>query len=203
MATLTNSPFIDAIIGGVVASLMFFLAMLFIRPRVKISGKICRVGKVFRIKVVNCTWWMLKNPRYTLEAHEPRPGKNFANNPIKPLQPAPLYIDKYRPYNPTNSYAVRFSYGMPEEYLTDERCDFEFVFIAEHAFSNTTICKKRRYTCDDIIEGKFVSGKSMDIIPKKTPCKEAKTSPMLNDKKSRFKKIRNRVFLIIRFLLSV
>jgi hypothetical protein len=165
MSAVSSTSFISGVISGIVASLMFFLALLLVRPRITISENICRGtdGK-YRVKVVNHSRAMLKNPRYLLESHTPRPGGNFDAKPIEACRKdSVLFIDKYDRRDSNASYAVIFSYEIPDALLSSETCDFEFVFIAEHAFSNTTVCKKRKYTCSDFVDGSFKSGKTTTI----------------------------------------
>jgi hypothetical protein len=163
--TAMYSGLLPGVVSGIVASLVFFLALLFVRPRVQVSDKICDVGKgLYRIKIVNRTRAMLMNPQYVLEYRIASVGGNYYVDTIKPFKDPVLFVDKFDKDDKDASYAVTFSYRIPEYVFSGNPCKLVFVFIAEHAFSNTSTCIKKEYSCEDIIKGVFETGISTKII---------------------------------------
>jgi len=64
------SEFIIGIISGVVSSLIFGVILLFVRPKIFVSERICSANEdgvlFYRIKVVNKTHTMLTGVKYVL-----------------------------------------------------------------------------------------------------------------------------------------
>jgi hypothetical protein len=161
-----GSSAVIGIISGVVASIIVFLVLLLIRPKVIISSDICRGDNdLCRIKVVNCTRAILTNLKYTLQCFTTRGDGIFDTTNIKPEKEPLIFIDKYDKDDEDASYAIRFSYKIPAScYLNDGHTKLVFTFLANHAYSNTSICIQREYTYNNIVHGIFETGKSTKII---------------------------------------
>ena len=86
---------------------------------------------------------------------------------IEPRKSPLICVDKYNIFDKDANYAFRISYDIDfNKYPIDESTKFEFIFIADHALSNTTRCVKKDYYGENIIEGVFESGTSTKIIRK-------------------------------------
>ena len=158
---------IVGIISGVVASIMVYIFLLLVRPKIYVSDKICKTVEngqtIFRIKVVNKTRYMLTNVKYTLNYCE-KSGDGVHNvKEIPPLKTPLIFIDKYSRKDVNAEYAIRFTYPAVSDIIT-EQCWLEFSIYANHGFSNTTACVKKKYDAVNISPGIFETGTSMRIL---------------------------------------
>lgn len=160
---------LSAVITGVVASIVYSLILLVIRPKVKISKEICMSKNtdgtmVYKIKVVNKSFAMLTNLKYSLYYCVEHGDGNETITEIKSRKTSILNINRYRLAEDKTDYAVRISYLIdPREYPVNDNCSFRFSFIADHALSNTTRSLSKVYRKEDIIEGNFQMGATTKI----------------------------------------
>lgn len=158
------------VISGIVASLCFSVFLLLIKPKVRISNEICReketaTSVVYRIKIVNHTYAILTNLKYTLHYCKMRGDGINEIIEIKPRKTPLISIDKNNLKKNNTDYAVRISYDIDlTECPLDDNCKLIFTFIADHSWSNTTKCIRKEYRQSEIIDGVFESDKSVKII---------------------------------------
>ncbi len=164
------SGLVPGIISGLIASLIFALFLLLIKPKVKVASKIARTNgdnevSIIRVKVVNHTWAMLTNIKYALyycNVHD----DGISNVVEIPPRKSPMsYIARHNSSDDDADYAVRFSYELDnQKYPVGGNKKLLFIFIADHSFSNTTVCIKKEYYDSDIIDGIYQIGDSTKII---------------------------------------
>lgn len=160
---------IIGVISGIVASIFFTVILLLVRPKIKVSDKICcDDNHVYRIKVVNKTCFMLTNIKYKLYYCRIHGDGITTMEEIQPRKSSPIiHVNKYSIFDKDANYAFRISYNIDfEKYPIDRNTKFEFVLIADHSLSNTTKCVNKDYCGEDIIKGVFESGQSTKIIRK-------------------------------------
>ena len=76
-----------------------------------------------------------------------------------------VHISKYSRFDEQASCAVRLSYVIDEtKYPMMDNTRMIFTILADHAYSNTTACKKIDYRKKDFIEGIFETKKSTQIL---------------------------------------
>ena len=157
------------VVSGIVASMFFTVILLLVKPKIKVSDKICydSDNKIHRIKIVNKTCYMLTNIRYKLFYCKIHGDGIITIEEIEPRKSPIICISKYDFFDKDANYAYRISYDIDfNKYPMDKNTKLEFIFIADHAVSNTTKCVKRDYFEEDIWEGVFESGASTKIIRK-------------------------------------
>lgn len=160
-----------SILSGIMASLFFYLGLFLVKPRVKVSDKICvehnSSSTIARIKIVNLTISTLINLHYSLYYCDVnRDGINEIIE-IKPMKDSLHTICRYSFKKDKTDYAVRFTYDLGTEYIPKDDSKLIFVFTANHSFSNTARCITKEYYFDDIVDGFFESDKSTKVIMKK------------------------------------
>jgi len=167
------SELITGVISGIVASVVFYIFLLFVRPKIEVSDKICKEidngdGSLIRIKVVNKTRCILTNVKYALNFCQRQGAGVHHIKEIPPTRTPLEFIDKYAKSDENAEYAIRFSYRIPADIRISDGW-LEFSIHANHGFSNTSACVKKRYESDDIISGIFETGISMRILTIQTP----------------------------------
>lgn len=156
------------VVSSVIASTVFYLWMILIKPRFIISDKIskCNTGdeKIdYMIKVVNTTRSFVTNISYSLLYCEE--GEDGIKDVciVEPYKPPLTYMNKYTRKN--TDYAVRITYKIDEkQYPLNENTFFMFTFQAYHSFSNSMKIKKQIYRQENVKEGIFETGKSINIL---------------------------------------
>lgn len=156
------------IVSSAIASLVFYLWMILIKPRFIISDKIC-LKKVddestdYIIKIANTTRSFITNVTYSLiYCVEGQDGLKDIRA-IEPLKPPITHMNKYTKKN--TDYAVRITYRLKnEDYPLNDKAFFMFTFQAYHSFSNAMRISKKIYKNDDLQEGIFETGKSTKIL---------------------------------------
>ena len=78
------------------------------------------------------------------------------------------FIDKYSKSDENAEYAIRFLYRIPPHIRISDGW-LEFSIRANHGFSGTSACVKRKYGSDDIVSGIFETGISMRILAVPNP----------------------------------
>lgn len=165
------------VVSGIISSICYTIFLLTIKPRIKISNQICCEKKgndkaIYRIKIVNRTFSMVTNLRYSLQYCQMHDDGISLMEEIKPRKSPIISIDKNNFKKDNTDYAIRISYDIDlNKFHLDDKSKLVFVFIAEHALSNTTTCIKKEYYKKDIQVGMFESDKSTKILV------EHKTNP--------------------------
>lgn len=158
----------NGIISGIVASIFFTIIMMLIKPRIKVSSQMAvKRGNtsLYRVKVVNQTLSMLTNLKYTLHYCGDYEDGTTDVSEIKPMKEKLDTISKFSFFDKQASYAVRLSYEVDEKkFPMQENTRFVFTILADHAFSNTTRCKKIDYRAKDVVEGIFETKNSTKVI---------------------------------------
>ena len=156
-------------ISGLVASIIFFVVLYRIKPRIEISDLVTiektDEGTFYRVKVVNKTHAMITNLRYTLYYCKEHQDKLVTMNEIPSKNVKLVCIAPYSKKDKLNEYAVRFKYEVdPNMYPMEEGCKLVFYFLADHAVSNTTVCIRKTYYVDDVRAGVFERADSLNVI---------------------------------------
>ena len=159
------------IISSIIASVVYYLLMIMIKPKFIISHKISKTPvdneyTDYMIKVVNMTRTVITNVSYSLEYCIEGADDTIEVHTIEPLKKPLLNMDKYSRHN--TDYAIRITYRIKnKDFPLDDNTYFDFTFQAYHSFSNSLRIKKRRFTCDSVMEGIFETGKSTKILSRK------------------------------------
>ena len=156
------------IISSIVASLVFYLLVILIKPNFDVSSEISTTDISddtirCKIKVVNRSRSILTNISYSLVyCIEGQDGiKDY--NTIKPAKKALTFIRQYQEDN--SDYAVRLSFDINKnKYPLSKDVTFIFTFQATHSFSNSIRIKQCKYKVDNMINGLFETGLSTKII---------------------------------------
>lgn len=156
------------IVSGIVASICFSIIMLSIRPHFKVSKQMA-VSRgdvsIYKIKVVNTTHSILTNVRYSLHYCVDYEDGTTDMSEIGPTKTKLDIVSKYSRFDEQASYAIRISYKIDEtKYPMLDNTRMVFTILADHAYSNTTTCKKIDYTAKDLVEGIFETKKSTKIL---------------------------------------
>lgn len=162
---------IVGIISSIIASVVFYLLMILIKPKFIISDKISCV-KVdddytdYMIKIVNTTRTVITNVSYSLVYCIEGQDGIIEVHSVKPLKSPVINIDKYTKKN--TDYAVRITYRIKNgEYELKNNTYFDFTFQAYHSFSNAMKIKKQTYEKEALRYGIFETGKSTNILNSK------------------------------------
>lgn len=160
---------VSGIISGIIASLLVAFFMFKIKPKIKVSDKMCIKSDSgdklsCQIKVINLSKVNLTNVVYTLlyckehgddirELYAIRPDSND-NMTI---------ISKYNKNN--TDYAVRFCYEIDKtKYPLDEKSKFVFRIHATHPYTNAITVKESVYTKENMVVGVYETGERLKII---------------------------------------
>jgi len=158
---------LTGVVSGIVASAVFYIFLLLVRPKIHISDDISEShddGKrIFRIKIVNKTCSMLTNVKYSLCYCKEISDGVFDSKEIVPIRPPINVISKYSGRDKYSEYAIRFIYEITPDIDISEGW-LEFSIYAHHGFSNTCACVKKIYRAENIKIGVFETRTSMRII---------------------------------------
>ena len=162
------SEIVTGVISGLVASAVFYIFLLLVRPKINVSAKVCKAsedenGTFIKIKVVNGSFWALTNVKYTLDFCQSSGEGVYHIEVIKPHKASLEFISKYSWKDANSEYAIRFSYIIPPHIRISEGW-LEFSIQGNHGFSNTSACVKKKYENADIVSGIFETGTSMKIL---------------------------------------
>lgn len=163
-----EAQIVGSILSGIIASVCFAVLMLLIRPIIKVSNKMTvqrGAVSVYKVKVVNKTFAMLTNVKYSLHYCVDYDDGTTDITEIKPMKEKLSVIDRYSPFDKQGIYAVRISYEVDEnKFPMKDNTRMVFTILADHAISNTTACKKVDYKAENIVEAIFETGKSTKAI---------------------------------------
>lgn len=162
------------ILSSLIASIVYALLSFTIKPRIKISDKICVTKNkdgsyMYKIKVVNMSKAQLVNVSYSLNyGFSGRDDISYITE-ILPKKPPMSTLAKNSKKN--TDYALRVTYDINDgEYVCDNDAYFDFIVQATHPFSNSIACKTKRYRKDDIVyDCTFQIGESIEIIDLRVP----------------------------------
>lgn len=157
------------IISGVVASLIFFIWIRGLKPKINISNKISKLscGK-YKVKVVNLSKFEVINVKVCMEIVEvlgDASGDINYCSQIKLVSGDVFYLPKYNKKAASCRYARRFTTKCNlEEWFDNNGSKFiRFTIYAENEFSGIGKIFSKEYKKEDIVKGEFCKGKSMDI----------------------------------------
>ncbi len=122
---------------------------------------------MYTIKIVNKSLVMVNNIKYSLYYLDMINDKMSKVTEIKPRNMPILALDRFNHSKRMEKthYAITVSYNIdPGQYPISENNRFEFVFMANHSFSNATIYMKKQYYNYDILEGTFEDDDSVNIL---------------------------------------
>jgi len=167
------SSLITGVMSGTVAAIVFYIFLLSVRPKIDVSDKICKVsedesGALVKIKVVNKTRFMLTNVKYGLRFCKRTDEGVHDTVVIVPAKEFLDFIDRYSGSDEDAEYAIRYSFKLPRD-LDFSKGWLEFCIQANHSFSNTSVCMKKRYCSESIKPGKFETRTSMRILDNSKP----------------------------------
>ncbi len=160
---------ITGVVAGVISSIIFYLYIWFIKPKIIISDEICSDANepnIYRIKVVNLSRFKAINLNYSLH-YAANNGKSVTKvQKINPKQYELTYIDGYKSKKEFSDYAIRLTYEFDilQFSLNNELTKLVFVVYAEHSFSNKGKLFKKTFKLSNIKRGIFETGKSTRII---------------------------------------
>lgn len=161
---------IIGIISGIVSSVIIYLLVFCVKPKIKISDDIARYtdendNDVYRIKIINKFYFSVFNLNYSLHYCCKQPDGIIHIIEIEPQKSSLRYISPKRCFDKDNKHAVRISYNIDEDkYPLDENSYLKFTIIATHSFTNTTSYKEANYNKDNIIDGMFETGDSIKVL---------------------------------------
>lgn len=157
---------VSGIISGLIASSIMFLLLLMIKPRIKVSDKMCVDPSDCRcrIKVVNQSKFNLLDVKYTLLYCSKRGDGIVDIFEIEPAKSPVESMNKFDKGNPDHPYALRISYDLKEHLPLRDKSYFEFTIRARHSFSNAVVFIKKKYGKEDLIKGHFETKSSMTIL---------------------------------------
>lgn len=167
----SKSNLAAGIVSGVIASLLIYLMVYRIRPKILLSNKLCYNPKsnVLQIKIVNKSNCCLTDVIYHLHfAHRSADGLCTIDE-ILPHKPRLEFFEAYSRNDKDANYAVRMSYPLQDEFNPNSdkySRDGYFIFTcyAKHSVSGTTTFVKQEYQQKDIQCGKFEMELSTRIL---------------------------------------
>lgn len=166
-----ESSWFVGILSGLISSFCFFLILFLVKPRIKVSEKICvskdKNGDYFyKVKIVNKTRSMLVDVDYSLFYKTIKSDGVDSLVEIHPLKPKLKYISKYnRSKNKNDDYAVRITYKIDKDkYPFNDNTRLLFSIVASHKTTGTTKALSAEYTKEMIREGVFETGTSTRIL---------------------------------------
>lgn len=165
---MTIESIASGVISGLIASLVLFIFLLMIKPRIKVSGKLCLAsdGVTYRVKVINCSRVNLIDVKYTLHICKPLGGGIID---VEEILPAKRPIESIRAKrsasaDPEASYAMCISYDLGSHSLSPGAY-YLFTICARHSWSGAVSLREQRYDQSQIERGQFETRDSMNIVP--------------------------------------
>lgn len=155
------------IISGVIASFCYSVAMMLIRPKIKISDEIAEKDEISYIKIVNKTIATVTNLQYSLHYCEYHHDGSISIVEIPPRKEPLKIIKKNRFWKKSDTdNAIQITYELDKtKYLLDSKeKKLMFDVIGSHVFSGTTTFATKTYTNKDVVQAVFESGNSTKTI---------------------------------------
>ena len=157
------------VISSLIASVVYALLSFGIKPKIKISDKICVTTNddgsfTYKIKIVNRSLFQLVNVSYHLDyGFSGRDDISYVTE-ISPNKSPMSTITKKNSKN--TDYAIRVTYTIDgDKYVCKDNSYFDFTIQATHPLSNSIVCKKKRYYNDDLAHDcTFQIGENTDIL---------------------------------------
>ena len=167
---------------GIVASWLFWRWQLIIKPKFAVSSKIAvRPSRsdpnipFFQIKIVNLSSRPIINMRAQFGVHELNNSSTgpkrltIHNISLKPSGETIIgpYVRPADPWSITDAHYYTSSPDSSVRKLLEQKSDRRLVLTiqATDAESTTTVLKRFTYTANDLVEGQFESGGSLNIAP--------------------------------------
>lgn len=155
------------IISGVIASFCYSVAMMLIRPKIKISDEVAEKDGISYIKIVNKTVATVTNLQYSLHYCEYHHDGSVSLVEIPPRK-EPLKVMKknrfWKKSDTDNAIQVTYEFDKSEYVLDSTKKKFMFDVIGSHVFSGTTTFATKTYTSEDVVQAVFESGNSTKTI---------------------------------------
>lgn len=166
-----------SILASMIASFLFIFSLLFLlRPRVKISDKIC-LSKIdiegnsknsFHIKVVNLSFFPAFDIKVSLEKHTPYPVEGGINFRVEQLKLIKSELSCIAPLRYGKSYGDMSMIFRSEENLSEilvqPHSQISFQITLKHGVTGLTKIYTQVYANKSSIkEGYFVFGRRIDI----------------------------------------
>lgn len=155
------------IISGVIASFCYSVAMMLIRPKVKISDDVAEKDGISYIKIVNRTIATVTNLQYSLHYCEYHHDGSVSLVEIPPRK-EPLKIMKknrfWKKSDTDNAIQITYELDKSKYALDSENKKLMFDVIGSHVFSGTTTYATKTYTSVDVVHAVFESGNSTKTI---------------------------------------
>ena len=178
---LTFLDFILSITASLLSSLIFiFLLLLWLRPKVQISGYICTQKDTFDnsgrdcfiFKIVNLSWFSAYDITVELTylvSYPVKDGINFRYFPLTLKTDKLNYIAPYRPKwfkKNYGEYAMLFrTYENLPEILENERNSVRIQVTLRHGLTGLSKVYYSDYVnCSDIKKGQFAFGKNFAVV---------------------------------------
>ena len=158
------------VISGIVSSIIIYLLVFQVKPRIKIGDKIAREiddknNTIYRFKIVNKTKFAIFNLNYTLHYCYKQSDGIINFKIIDPSKRSLFYIPPYKRNDNDDKHAVRISYSIDEkEYPLDDNAYLCFAIIATHELSNTSTYTEVNFYKKDIVDGVFETGNSVKVL---------------------------------------
>lgn len=157
------------VISSLIASVVYALFSFGIKPKIKMSDKICVTQNnngthTYKIKIVNKSMFQLVNVSYHLTyGISGRDDISYLTEILPKKSPITIITGNNRK---NTDYALRVTYEIKDgEFVCNSNSYFEFSIQATHPLSNSILCKKVRYYSDDIAHDcTFQTGKNTDIM---------------------------------------
>lgn len=159
---------IIGIVSSIIASLVFYILMILIKPKFVISDLICLAKQddeyiYYKVKVVNKTRTYITNIKYSLAYCEKEDDGITYFQIVPEIKSQLLNLGGYSKDN--TDYAARLEFKLKKEkYKLSGNSFFIFTFQANHSFSNAMKIKTKKYRLNDVREGKFETGTSTNIL---------------------------------------
>lgn len=155
------------IISGVIASFCYSVAMMLIRPKIKISDEIAEKDGICYIKIVNKTVATVTNLQYSLHYCEYHHDGSISIIEIPPRK-EPLKIMKKNRFwkKGDTDNAIQITYELDQSNYILDRKEKKLMFdvIGSHVFSGTTTFATKTYAGKDVVQAVFESGNSTKTI---------------------------------------
>ena len=175
---MTTTDFLLSILASLISSFLFIFSLLILlRPRVRISNKIClsrtniegKQKNSFHIKVVNLSFFPAFDIKVSLEKHTPYPVEGGINFRVEQLKLIKSELSCIAPLRNNKNYGDMAMIFRSEENLTEileqPQSRISFQITLKHGVTGLTKIYTQTYSLDSSIkEGHFIFGKKIDVV---------------------------------------
>ena len=165
MNNFTNTILIG-VISGLIASGVMYFVLLRIKPRMRVSDKICQVPStdLYVVKVVNLSRSILMDVEYAMHiCHRSSDGIVQIEH-IQFAKPDLNFLCAYSKSDKNAEYAIRLSFRFDIESLQTDEDYLVFTISAKHSVSGTAVFVSQKYKSSAIRCGRFETRESMTIL---------------------------------------